>query len=166
MSKLTIAVAAIAAVQLVVVLQLNSKIELLQNDIAKDRAVTQTDTYRNRQAPALAQRPNESAAAFPTESQLRQIIQEELRAQLENLSLGGRTEPPRVTETPVAAADLENQRAVVTQQLDYYMSIGNISDREMHDLQLNIAKLDEAGRQEMLTRLVRAMNTGRVDAHF
>ena len=54
----------------------------------------------------------------------------------------------------------------VQQEIDYYISVGAISPREMESLQANIARLNPADRRLMLSKLTQAMNDGLIDGHF
>ena len=96
-----------------------------------------------------------------TEHRLRQIIQEELQSHLGQRDLNGSQEEAQLSagrdaDGAVAAA----QRDFVLGKLDYYSSVGSISSAEMAQLQMEIVKLDESGRTEMMSRLNRALNSG------
>ena len=109
----------------------------------------------------------ESGDQSITEDRLRQIIQEELRSHMRDVDL---TSAQRDTQPAagqdVDAAELATRRAFVLGQLDYYSSVGSISSAEMAQLHRSIAKLDEVGRTEMLSRLNRALNSGQLTADF
>jgi len=103
---------------------------------------------------------------YADEIQLRKIIREELAAQLESSS-----DSNKQTEMVAASVSANrvyepHQRERVAQQVDYYASVGSISDTEMHELQWEIAKLDETGRKEMLGKLVRALNLGEIEGNL
>jgi hypothetical protein len=61
---------------------------------------------------------------------------------------------------------MEYQRAQVAQQQETYVSVGSISDADMQTLQMDIAKLDAAGRTEMLRKLSRAFNSGNLEGRL
>ena len=94
------------------------------------------------------------------EPRLRTIVREELAAQLADL----RTANTQVA-TAIAAEELDEGEyqyrvSSVSQQLDIYESVGSISEDDMHKLQSEIMTLNEADREEALSRLVRALNSG------
>ena len=107
-----------------------------------------------------------TAIYYPNENQLRQIIREELGAQLD-----GRSGPDEETDSVMESntsdyPEYQYQREQVAQQLEYHTSVGSISDTDMQKLQGDIAKLDAAGRTEMLGRLKRALNSGDLDGRL
>lgn len=107
--------------------------------------------------------PTESHAAtayYPDENRLRKIVREELAAQLGGLSEASAQKESAAVLEPEDEAKYQYQRQQVAQQLDYHTSVGRISDTDMQKLQMDIAKLDEAGRREMLGKLTQAMNSG------
>ena len=96
-----------------------------------------------------------SAPTGVDEVQLRTVIREEL-ARL-NVDSG----------TPTAAASKprnpsvdRQRRDAIEQRIDAYSSAGSITDTEMLELQAEIAKLDESSRKQMMSKLVRALNSG------
>ncbi|HEX4969793.1 MAG TPA: hypothetical protein VFV69_01990 [Steroidobacteraceae bacterium] len=111
-------------------------------------------------APASA--PASPIAAAPAavapnldEARLRAIIREELVQS-----------DARADATPTAAPrphDMSAQlhrREVIAQQIEAYRATGTITDSQMQELQADIAKLDEASRKQMLSKLLRALNSG------
>lgn len=107
-----------------------------------------------------------SAVYYPDENQLRKIVREELAAQLGTLSEANAQNDSAAVLEPVDEAKYQYQRELVAQQLNYHTSVGRISDTDMQKLQMEIAKLDEAGRREMLGKLTRAMNSGELDGRL
>ena len=98
------------------------------------------------------------------EELLRRIIREELSAQPL-----GESDPDHsgVAVVPtVDPAEMQRRRDAIDQQIDYYSSIGQISETEMQALQAEIATLDTSGRREMLGKLTRAMNSGSIRGHL
>ncbi len=63
------------------------------------------------------------------------------------------------TEDPQARA---MERDYVAQQIEYYRSVGQISDAEMVSLQSEIAELDSSGRKQMMSSLIKALNAGEI----
>jgi hypothetical protein len=100
------------------------------------------------------------------EQKLRKIVREELRAQLDELAISApRNSNETVIET-VSAADYQYRLEEVSQNLDYYLEQGQISDTDMIRLQTEIAQLDAKGRKQMLSLLTQALNSGELDGHF
>lgn len=97
---------------------------------------------------------------------LRAIIREELAA---HFVIG--SEPAGLADTAIDSQPKNKpanpyQRDLVEQQLDYYASIGQITQKQMEELQSQIAQLDKDSRQEMLRKLVQAMNSGSIDGRL
>lgn len=97
------------------------------------------------------------AAAAPNldEARLRAIVREEL-AQSDARADPAPTVAPRPRDV---SADL-HRREVIAQQIEAYRATGTITDAQMQELQADIAKLDEASRKQMMSRLLRALNSG------
>ena len=107
-----------------------------------------------------------TAIYYMDDNQLRQIIREELGALLDSKS-GPETEKDAVVASnAIDNTEIQYQRELVAQQLDYHTSVGSISDTDMQKLQGEIAKLDEAGRKEMLSKLIQALNSGGLDGRL
>lgn len=104
--------------------------------------------------------------SYANENQLRNIIREELAAQLESLSDSIKRADVIAAPTSATRAYDPNQREQVAQKVDYYSTVGSISSVEMQKLQWEIAKLDVAGRREMLGRLVQAINSGALEGEL
>jgi len=102
--------------------------------------------------------------AVPTpealEASLRKIVREEVAAVVQARAAPAAQDARQVETGSVAPRPDPQRLAVVSSQLDYFIGIGSISPSEMAVLQGGIAQLDEAGRRQMLGRLVRAINTG------
>jgi len=103
---------------------------------------------------------------YPNEDRLRQIIREELGAELDRRSEPDKQMDPVIASSSTDETEIEYQRELVAQQLEYYASVGSISDADMQKLQMDIAKLDDAGRTEMLRELMRALNSGRLEGRL
>lgn len=93
------------------------------------------------------------------EARLRQIVREELIVVLRNQDEYRMNDAAARQRSP---EENRYQREHVSQQIDYYTSVGEISEQDMHELQRSIAELDNAGRREMLSKLTRAMNTQQI----
>ena len=108
--------------------------------------------------PAAAIAPG--AAQIVDEERLRRVIREELAQQHNRPASGHDTSaaqsaPPRAA----TAADLQ-RRDDIAQRIEAYAAMGAISDTQMMELQTDIARLDPASRRQMMSRLVRALNSG------
>lgn len=100
------------------------------------------------------------------EEKLRKIIREELVA---NAMASAQPAVERYRESGPPKVDTSEDRyrlERVSQQLDYFESVGEISNREMAELQVEIAKLQETDRRLMFNRLVQSMNAGRIKSLF
>ena len=109
---------------------------------------------------------NSPEAFFANEEQLRAIIRDELRAHVENRPQNGDQVDTAAPPTLAELAEYDRRRDEVAQQLVYFTSIGRISDGEMQQLQADIAKLDPAGRKEMLRQLTQALNSGQIEGRL
>jgi hypothetical protein len=111
----------------------------------------------------LTDPPAESAQPL-SESRLRQIVREELRAQLDQSQIS----PEAGEDTPLPASPEEYQYRLdaAMETLDNYLKRGEISNAEMADLQSEIAFLDKNGRRQMLSLLARTMSTGELKGQF
>lgn len=107
-----------------------------------------------------------TSASYPDEDQLRKIVREELAAQLGTLSGTVTQENAVSVSRPRDEVEDQKQKELVAQQLSYHKSVGHISDSDMQKLQVEIARLDEAGRREMLGELSRAINSGQLDGRL
>ena len=109
--------------------------------------------------------------AYGDEEQLRRIIREELASILQS-SPESRPlpEPEIASETQESKRqdeiDHQYQRELVQSQLESYASQGSISEVEMADLQMEIAKLDKSGRKMMLREVTKKLNSGELKGHL
>ena len=109
--------------------------------------------------------------AYGDEEQLRRIIREELASILQS-SPESRPlpEPEIASETQESKRqdeiDHQYQRELVQSQLESYASQGSISEVEMADLQMEIAKLDKSGRKMMLREVTKMLNSGELKGHL
>lgn len=95
------------------------------------------------------------AAPSVDEDRLRAVIREEL-AQLHVQ----RDASPPVAPPPRNRPVDPQQRAVVEQQIETYRAVGAITESQMQDLQADIAQLDDPTRKQMMSKLIRALNSG------
>ena len=157
---------ALAVVQTALLLILVGKLVLVDDEPAvapgAEESSIVSDDYARAQSPGYSY---ESGTQLD-EYQLRQIIREELAA----LSIGSDGSSNQAeAEIVLSAAEIterEYQRDQVAQQLNYHTSVGSISVADMQKLQTEIAKLDAAGRTEMLRELTRALNSGELEGRL
>ena len=94
------------------------------------------------------------------DDRLREIIREELAALADKLGASAGQAPINVALESVVTPESLYRREEVLGQIEYYSSVGSISNMEMQRLQGEIAKLDKKSAQEMLKELVGALNSG------
>ena len=104
--------------------------------------------------------------SFPNEFQLRQIIREELGEHRDGQRQTGSREGTAVADSSMDVAETRRRYEQVEQQLNYFSSVGSISEVEMQKLQGEIATLDKESRREMLGRLTRALNSGELEGRL
>jgi hypothetical protein len=83
-----------------------------------------------------------------------ELARERNRPATANDALPAVSAPPRDPQ-----ADLERREAI-GQQIENYRAMGAITDTQMQELQAGIAQLDPASRKQMMSRLIRALNSG------
>jgi hypothetical protein len=104
--------------------------------------------------------------SYLNEMELRRIIREELAAHAAEIAASRSAEKSTVAVASVREPGNKQQLDVINRQLNGYISAGVISESEMAALQGDLATLDNAGRKEILGKLVRAMNSGSLKGHF
>ena len=102
-------------------------------------------TFSSRAAPA---------APGLDERRLRAIVREELAPLKAPIDV-----PPAAAPPASPPVDLR-QREVVAQQIEAYRAMGTITDLQMQELQAEIAQLDDASRKQLMSKLLRALNSG------
>lgn len=166
MSKGTFAVMVVAVLQLIAVLLLYNKVEVIQRNVADTLSNEQKHADGDGLSEVAAQAWRSRADAPPREDLMRQIIQEVIREELRNLRGMERASSETVSASPTDEAEEALQSDLVAQQIEYYLSVGRISELEMHKLQVEISKLDDAHRTEALRQLTRALNSGNLEGRF
>jgi hypothetical protein len=153
---------AIGVLQTVALLFLSSRVIMLEDEVANYR--TDSPAIIDLQTPHSARSSAVSVSALPSENRLREIIGEELASQLDGIAFAGAAdESKKVREQGPA---YEQRRQSVAQSVDYYVSIGAIGQQDMWRLQQEIAHLNPDDRKVMMSKLVRAMNNGKLDGRF
>jgi uncharacterized small protein (DUF1192 family) len=166
MPKDTKALAVIALIQLAAIILLYNKMAAVENGVAAAISTKQIELQQEYPSQTEASINPDHANVLPVEERLRQIIREELSMQLADLPRRDQPRDAAVAINSTSEAEMESQRELISQQLEYYSSVGSISDLEMQLLQTEIAKLDAASRKEMFSQLTRALNSGRLDGRL
>ena len=104
-----------------------------------------------------------NATSGLSENELRQIIREELVAHSPTFAQPVAGEHRDSSSKKVDSPKYQYLFEQVSQKLDYYESVGEISKTEMEKLQAEIASLQASDRQHMLNRLTQSMNAGRIN---
>jgi hypothetical protein len=103
--------------------------------------------------------PTSGAASNVSEERLRTIVREEF-ARLQS-SAQGNASSSQEAQPRNPSTDL-HQREAVAQQIETYRGAGAITDAQMQELQADIAQLDDASRKQMMSKLIRALNSGEI----
>ena len=109
------------------------------------------------ESPALVRA--DAAAPQVRDSHIRELIRSEIAV----------AKSPAQNATPAPARDVQSelrQRETVAQQIEMYRGIGAIDDAQMTELQEQIATLDDDGRKQVMSKLMRAMNAGEIKGRF
>jgi hypothetical protein len=109
--------------------------------------------------PSASNAPTNDAAQNVGEDRLRAIVREEL-ARLQ-LSAQSNASPSIEAQPHNPPLDV-HQREAVAQQIEAYRGAGAITDAQMQELQADIAQLDDASRKKMMSKLIRALNSGEI----
>lgn len=157
---------AIGIIQLAAIFWLYTKIDDLDGRLDRTSTAPQQSAHTNQAGPAATSDVSNGVSTDIDEDRLRQIIREELLVQSGNPSSSQPQALRSAASTPVDPVEMEARREQLSQQLEYYVSVGSISDAEMQRLQIDIAKLDAKGRTEMLRELTRALNSGRLEGQL
>jgi hypothetical protein len=165
-SKDTKSLAVIALIQLAAILLIYNKIAAVENSVAAAISTKQIELQQEYPSQTEAPIHPDHANVLPVEERLRQIIREELSTQLANLPRRDQPRNAAVVTNSTSEAEMESQRELVSHQLEYYSSVGRITNLEMQQLQTEIAKLDAASRKEMFSQLTRELNSGRLDGRL
>jgi hypothetical protein len=156
----------LSLMQIAAIVFLYGKLSDIDNNMNLPEPAAEHTLASENLSTTYSQNSSYDAYLYPDEDRLRQIIREELSANL-GAQAGRETyTDPAVTAASTNAAEFEYRRETVSQQLDYFSSVGSISDADMQKLQRDIAKLDPAGRKEMIWKLTQALNSGRLDGRL
>ncbi len=159
------AVLTLVAVQTALIVALFWKVATIEEAIGNDGSAAEFSAMGPRTELGSRFDTNATPVAL-SEAAIRSIIREELAAQLGHSASTGpvtRADPAIANETP---AEYAARRDNVAESIDYYSRIGSISEQEMSRLQIEIARLREGDRQQLMMELVRAMNDGSLDGRL
>ena len=166
MSKSSLTLTVISLAQIAAIFVLYSKLSDIDNNMHLAMSTAQDTLLSDNLPNTQSQSNTNDLYLYPNEDRLRQIIREELGARLDGQPRPNKQMAPVIAPSSTDYAEVEYQKELVSQQLEYYASVGSISDANMHMLQSDIAKLDEASRKEMLRKLMRALNSGRLEGRL
>lgn len=93
---------------------------------------------------------------------IRLVVRDELEFALAGLERPA--EPPG--RAPLSEEESLRGLSQATAAIDVYTQVGQMSPQEMSQLQQQIARLNPEHRQQALQHLVRAMNSGQLDARL
>ena len=155
---------ALVVVQTAILLALAVRVFLLDGDVARPQDAEPAAVYVQ---PSSVSQPRRMTVIGDTdEDRLREIIREEFALALEELrAVAGSTDasPGQPLQSGPA---YERRREAVAQRVDYYVSVGHITEQEMSRLHLDIAQLNPDDRRAMIGAIVRAMNHGQLDGQL
>jgi len=150
----------LAAVQTMLLAVIGLKVLSLEADVAAARDASLDALAETAQLRQLSKTPQPAMqfADAPSLSadDLRQIVREEIAA----------LPAPQMQATAAPRAVSERDLDAVRQRIDAFSARGAIEPAEMTDLQATIARLPPDARQEMFSRLTKAMNDGEIDGRF
>lgn len=158
----------LAALQTILLVVIGLKVFSLDADVAEARdasldALSETAQLRQR-ADAMQLGAPQPAMQFAdatsiSADDLRRIVREEVAAlPAQQVQTTAASSAPRM----VSDRDLD----AVRQRIDAFIARGAIEPAEMTELQAAIVRLPPDARQEMFSRLTKAMNDGEIDGRF
>lgn len=103
--------------------------------------------------------PPGGAVPSVSEEQLRAIVREEVARLQSTAQVNSPSSVEAAPRNPAVDAD---RRDAVAQQIEVYRGSGAITEVQMQELQADIAQLDAASRKQMMSKLIRALNSGEI----
>ena len=155
----------IALLQTGLLLAIFAKIVLPQ-DASIDQQPRQTSDTTGFVAPDITSPATVDGPVRIDERQLRAVIRDELSAYMSAVAAGQAVPEVEEVYDPILEEERQARREEVEQRIEYYTSVGTISDADMQLLKSEIARLDPENRRAMLQKLVRALNTGALDGRL
>lgn len=160
------ALSILSVVQTIVILFLLVKLIDIDNRIRSTAPAGQnTSVIEMAGMPAILTN-SDGTNHYLTAEQLRDILGEELQIYLGTKTSADKENNLKDASNPIHNADNQYELELVAQKIEYFSSIGTISDLDMRELQMDIAKLNKEGQKRMLKQLTKAMNTGQIKGHF
>ena len=156
----------LSVVQIIVILFLVGKVTDIDNRIRSIVPADQNNSVSEMAEKSAFPTYSDEANHYLTAEQLRHILGEELQVYFDT-----RTPVDKegyLKDAPDSIDNVENQYQLelVAQKIEYYSSVGTISDPEMRELQKEIAKLNREGQQKMLIQLIKTMNAGQIEGRL
>lgn len=156
----------LSLVQTGLLILLFGRVVSLEDDLAAQSPIEQRPSTSDPFIPAPANDYSGQAYSSIDEDQLRRIIREELGAYSAVTANAEGHEPEASISDPATLAENQYQLDRVSEQIEYFASVGRISDADMQDLQIEIANLDAASRPLALRKLTQALNSGAIEGRF
>lgn len=166
MSKGVLALALLSAAQFALLVLIYTNNSMVSREASTDLIALPANSVQVLGSSPDEENETRASIAGISEHKLRQIIQDELQNYLGDRSQLVERDLETSPDHSMIQSEVERHRSHVFRQVDYYTSVGSISDQQMAQLQMDIAKLDKSGRKEILSRIVRAINAGELDAQF
>jgi hypothetical protein len=110
-------------------------------------------------SPAPMRAAGDGTSLLADEERLRNVIRQELAKLQAQPNAHSGPSPPVVARPRNESAD-RYRLEQIAQQIDAYRAAGSISEQQMQELQAGIAQLDAASRKQMMSKLIRALNSG------
>ena len=147
------------------------EIDARTNKIAR---IVETDATQTERPRTDSYSLNSSVRNSPTIEDIRHLLREELAALEEGSPLAQKrrltSERSANNTSPNGGADSAVDtiylKDTVVRDIDSYINLGRIEPAEMSVLQTKIARLPPSDRQEMLSKLTKAMNAGDLQGEF
>lgn len=143
----------------VAVFQLSGKVDLVSSKLSLPAV------------PRLDQLENNSVPLALGNEQLRLLLREELQFVRDWSQASKQPEPSSaIDQGAISQGAIKNSPPAaimaVDESIEYHLSVGSISEQEMGNLQMKIAKLDDFSRKAMFKKLLQAMNNGQLNGHL
>jgi hypothetical protein len=155
---------ALVVVQTAILVALAVRVFLLEGEATQPQRADLETIYVQ---PSSASQPGRiTVTGYTDEDRLREIIREELALALEDIRAVAGSADASPAQPLQSGPAYERRRDAVAQSIDYYVSVGHITEQEMSRLHLDIAQLNPDDRRAMMGAIVRAMNHGQLDGQL
>jgi hypothetical protein len=129
---------------------------------ARTEKLARTPAAATFQPEATTKSPTVAASGGLGAEDLRQVVREEIAVLLQDKASQAAYVADNAPHAAISSAEVSNQKAAVARDIDLYMTQGRIDEVEMVELQEKIGRLPPAERHEMLSRLTKALNSGKL----